>query len=208
MTERSKLPGAATGLKRKMRVNDLIVDVRAMVAAGRKSRWLPKRYPALDRLAKALDALDAAQVATKSRAAGTAEVRNLAADRVFKAAAQYKSAVLKVAHADPANARPIIVDSGLRTRRESTRRKPPLSVKRSRVARSLVAEVRSVAKRASYQWEKSLDGGETWTHVRTTTQTKTVIADLPLGRYVQIRVRPLTKNGLGQWIGPITMLVT
>lgn len=207
MTERSKLPAAVTGLRRKMRVNDLIVDVRAMVAAGRRNRALPKPFAALDRLAKALEALDAAQVATKTRAAGTVEARNVAAERVHKAVAQYASAVQTVADADPANGVTIIVDSGLRTRRASRRRKVPFGVKPGRVSRSLVAQVKSVAKRASYEWEISLDGGETWVPVGTTLETQKVIPDLPLGKYVQVRVRPLTKNGVGDWIGPITALV-
>jgi len=208
MTARSKLVGAASGLRRKMKVNDLIGAVRAMVARGRKNPALPKPFPALDRLRKALDVLDAAQVAAQSRAVGTVPARNVAAGRVFAAVAQYKSGVLKVAQADPANAATIIVESGLRLRRESTRRKAFFSVKRGRVSRSLVAEVRAVAKRASYEWEISLDGGKTWMHVRTTLPAKTVIPDLPLAEYVQVRCRPVTKIGPGEWIGPITALVT
>jgi hypothetical protein len=208
MTARSKQLAAATGLRRKMKVNDLIGAVRAIVATGRKNPALPKPFPALDRLEKALDVLEAAQVAAMSRAVGTVPARNMAAGQVFAALAQYKSAVQKVANADPANAATIIVNSGLRLRRESTRRKALFSVKRGPVSRSLVAEIKAIAKRASYGWEVSLDGGKTWIRVRTTLPTKTVISDLPLGKYVQIRCRPFTKSGPGDWVGPITALVT
>jgi hypothetical protein len=208
MTARSQQLAAATGLRRKMKVNDLIGAVRAIVAAGRKNPALPKSFPALDRLAKALAALEAAQVAALSRAAGTVIARNTVQGGVFSALTQYKSAVQTVADADPANAAAIIVNSGLRTRRESTRRKAFFSVKPGRVSRSLVAEIRSFAKRASYEWEISLDGGKTWIRVRTTLQTKTVITDLPLGKFVQVRCRPVTKSGPGEWVGPITVLVT
>lgn len=208
MTARSTEVLAATGLRNKMKTSDLIVAVRAMVAAGRKNKLLRKPCPALDRLSKAVGALDAAEVAAKSRAVGTVPVRDAARREVFRAAAQYKSAVQTLANADPVNARPIIVESGLRIRRESRRRKAPFSVKRGRVARSLEAEVRAAAKRASYEWEVSVDGGKTWKLVRTTLPTKTVIDDLPIGVYVQVRCRPLTKSGRGEWIGPITVLVT
>ncbi len=93
-------------------------------------------------------------------------------------------------------------------RRESTRRKPPLSAKPARSSRSLIAEVRSVTKRASYEWQISLDGGKTWIKVKTTRETRTLIEDLPLARSVKIRVRPITKSGPGDWIGPISVLVT
>jgi len=172
MTARSNRVAAATGLRRKMKVADLIGAVLAMVAAG------------------------------------TVAARDAAAARVYVALAEYKAAVQKVADADPVNAGTIIVRSGLRTRRESTRRKVLLGAKRGRVSRSLDVDVKSVAKRASYEWENSLDGGETWIRVRTTTETKTTIPDLPLGKLVQIRCRPVTKSGPGEWIGPITVRVT
>lgn len=191
-----------------MATNDLIGDVRAMVAAGRKNKRLPKAFPALDRLDKAVGALDAAQIAAQSRAVGTVPARNAARKRVFQAAAGYKSAVEQVANTDPANGTVIIVESGLRMRRESTRRKAQLSAKPARLSRSLIADVRSVAKRASYEWQISLDGGETWIKVKTTLETRTLIEDLPLAKSVKIRVRPITKSGPGNWIGPITVLVT
>jgi len=208
MTARSKHLAATTGLRRKMKVNDLIAAVRAIVAAGRKNPALPKPFPALDRLEKAVVALDAAQVAALSRAVGTVTARNTIAGRVFAALAQYKSAVQRVADADPAKAATIILRSGLRTRRESTRRKALFSVKPGRVSCSLIAEVKAIAKRGSYEWEISLDGGKTWIRVRGTLQTRTVISDLPLGKFVQVRCRPVTKSGPGDWIGPITVLVT
>jgi hypothetical protein len=208
MTARSKHVAAATGLRRKMKVNDLIGAVRGIVAAGRKNPALPKPFPTLGRLEKALEALETAQVAARSRAIGTVPARNTAAARVYAAVAQYKSAVETVADADPANATTIIVNSGLRTRRESTRRKAPFSVKPGRVSRSLIAEIKAIAKRAMYEWEISLDGGKTWIPKGTTLQTKKVLSDLPLGEYVQIRCRPVTKSGRGAWIGPITVLVT
>jgi hypothetical protein len=191
-----------------LKVNDLIVAARAIVAAGRENPALPNPFPALDRLEKAVLALDAAQIAAQSRAVGTVTARNAAVARVYAMLAQYKSAVQTVADADPANAAPVIVDSGLRTRRESTRRKTTFSVKPGRVSRSLTAEVKAIAKRASYEWEISLDGGKTWIRVRRTLQTKTVISDLPLGKFAQVRCRPVTKSGPGDWIGPITVLVT
>ena len=208
MTARSKRVLAATGLRNKMKTSDLIVAVRAMVAAGRKSKWLPKPFPALKRLAKAVEALDTTAVAAKTRAVGTVPARDVARREVFRAAARYKSAVESVGDGDLANARAIIVESGLRARRESTRRKPPIRVKPGRVSGSLVAQVRSAAKRASYEWEVSVDGGKTWKLVKTTLTSKTTIDDLPIGVYVQIRCRPITKSGRGDAIGPITVLVT
>jgi hypothetical protein len=208
MTARSKQPGAATGLRRKMKVDDLITAGRAIVAAGRNNPALPKRFPGLDRLEKAVLALESAQVAALSRTAGTVAARDAAAGRVFVALAQYKGAVQKVADADPLNAASIIIHSGLRTRRESTRRKALFSVKRGRASCSLDAEVKAVTKRASYEWEISLDAGQTWIPVRATLQTKTTIRDLPLGALVQVRCRPVTKSGQGEWIGPVSVRVT
>lgn len=208
MTARSNRVAAATGLRRKMRVADLVGDVLAIVAAGRTNPALCKPFAALDRLDEAVLDLRAKQVTALSRAAGTVAARDAAAARVYAALAGYEAAVQKVADADPVNAVTIIVRSGLRTRRESTRRKALLGAKRGRVSCSLDVDVKSVAKRASYEWEKSLDGGETWIRVRTTTETRTTIADQPLGKLVQIRCRPVTKSGPGAWIGPITVRVT
>jgi hypothetical protein len=62
-------------------------------------------------------------------------------------------------------------------------------------------------KRATYEWEWSVDGGKTRNAAPKTLHAKTTIVGLPVGTYVPFRYRAVTKTGVGDWSDPITVLV-
>jgi len=57
----------------------------------------------------------------------------------------------------------------------------------------------AAARRASYEWQSSLDGGKTWTILPTTLQAKTTVSGLTLGATVMFRSRPVTRTRKGGW---------
>jgi len=65
----------------------------------------------------------------------------------------------------------------------------------------------SAARRASYLWGYSTDGGKTWAEVGPTLQAKTTVSGLPAGTTVQFRYRGVTKTGAADWSQPISLLV-
>jgi hypothetical protein len=63
------------------------------------------------------------------------------------------------------------------------------------------------ARRASYEWEYSLDGGKTWVTLPSTLQAKTTVAGLPVGTSVLFRYKAVTKTGEGDWSQGLSLLV-
>jgi len=65
----------------------------------------------------------------------------------------------------------------------------------------------AAARRASYEWEYSTDGGKTWIAAPPSLQAKTVVTGLPAGNALQFRYRTVTKTGAADWSASVTLLV-
>jgi hypothetical protein len=65
----------------------------------------------------------------------------------------------------------------------------------------------TAARRASYEWEYSLDGGKTWIDAGPSLQARKTISALPVGTSVQFRVRGVTKAGPLDWSQPLALMV-
>ena len=65
----------------------------------------------------------------------------------------------------------------------------------------------AAARRASYDWEYSVDGGKTWVAVPHTLQARTTVTGLPTLTTVQFRYFATVKEGEGTWSQPISILV-
>jgi hypothetical protein len=199
---------ATAGLPYKMSKPRFLVAARAIVQAGKENDLLPKPCPALDALDAAVRALDEAETATRTRMVGTVPARNQAYRRARAALASYTLAVQSAADADATRATSVIEQSGLRARRESTRRKKPFATRRGRIPGTLIVEVKAVAKRAAYAFEWSADGGKTWNAAPRELKAKTVLEGLPVGKRVLIRWRAVVASGEIDWSEPIEVTIT
>jgi hypothetical protein len=65
----------------------------------------------------------------------------------------------------------------------------------------------SAARRASYEWQYSTDGGKTWVAVPSTLRAQTSVSGLTAGATVSFRYQSLTKAGEGDWSQPISVIV-
>lgn len=81
------------------------------------------------------------------------------------------------------------------------------SANQGAVSGSVEVVAAAAARRASYLWGYSTDGGKTWIEVGPTLQAKTTISGLPVGTSVQFRYRGVTKSGAADWSQPISLLV-
>jgi hypothetical protein len=81
------------------------------------------------------------------------------------------------------------------------------AAKPAAVSGSVILHAVSAARRASYEWQYSTDGGKTWVQAPGTLQTKTTIAGLTPGVTVTFRYRALTKTGEGDWSLPTQIMV-
>ena len=188
------------------RVPHRIVAARAILAASTGNPFLPKPNPPLGKLAAAIAALDRAEIARATRTRGTAEVRDLALSVLLALLRTLKAYVQEQADANPEKAEIIITSAGMSVRRPTTRSKAPF-VATPGLSGTMNLEVKAPAKRASYQWEWRAEGAASWTPVEPTLQAKTTITRLPIGSYVELRFRVVTKAGEGDWSEPLTALV-
>lgn len=184
----------------------LIVAVKAIVAAGRKSPHAAAVKPLLDALEAANDALARAQTEADTRAKGKTELRDEALDHLYKRLDAYEAAVLQIAELDLETAASTVAIMGLQVRRPSSRRKPPIRIEPG-VSGTLKVWVKAAAKVASYEWEWSANGGKAWNRAPTTNRADTTLPDLPLGVYVLIRYRATTRKGATDWSQPVEVLV-
>jgi len=92
-------------------------------------------------------------------------------------------------------------------------RKTPLpkprvfSAKPGAVSGSVEVIAALAAKRASYEWQYSTDGGKTWIEAAPSLKAKTTIVGLPVASSVLLRYRPVTKAGPGDWSQPLAVVV-
>jgi hypothetical protein len=189
------------------KVPDLIQTAKAIIAAAKGNPAVPNPNPPLAKLRALIVALDKAETATATRTIGTVPARDEARAALRQALNAFKAHVQRLADLDQENAAAIITSVAMSVRKESSRRKAAFVAKTGRTSGSVILEVRAAAKRASYGWQWSVDGGKTWIDAGTTLQAKTTITGLPVAKYVQFRYRAVTKNGVGDWSDPITFMV-
>ena len=188
-------------------VPQLIKVAQAIIAALTSNPHIPAPNPSVPTLTTALDALVTTEAATKTRAAGTVEARNVARTHLLSLLHATKANVQQVADASPEQGEAIITSAGMAVRKAPARTKAPFAAKPGAVSGTVILAARAAAVRASYEWEWSGDGGKTWTAVLPTLQAKTTISGLPVATTVQFRFRAVTKAGAGDWSQPTSLLV-
>jgi hypothetical protein len=163
--------------------------------------------PQIAHAATLLTALDAAELATKTRAPGSVATRN-AAKRAAKAGLQILRGIAQeAADASPEQADAIITSAGMSVRKAPIRTGVSFDVKPGPVTGSAKAVAKAAATRASYDWQWSADGGKTWAPAPSSLQAKTTITGLPVGVAVMFRYRAVTKVGPGDWSQVVMLLV-
>jgi hypothetical protein len=151
--------------------------------------------------------LEARQTLTLTRALGTVDSRNAQKVIVYGDMVQLKVFVQCVADAHPLDmAAGIIVSSGMSVKRSSGHGKPDFEVKLGPVPGSVHLYARAPKTRAAYDWAYSIDG-LTWIRVDTTVNADTIIPNLALRTRYFFRYRIVTKEGVGDWSQPVSILV-
>ncbi len=185
----------------------LIKITQAILTASTNNPLLPNPSPALATIAAALATLVTAEAATQTRAKGTVAARNAARKALLTLLHAFKANVQLVVDGNPEQAEAIITSTGFAVRKATTRTKLPFAAKAGANSGSVHLAVKAVARRASYDWEWSGDGGKTWTPLPSTLQAKTVVAGLPVATSVQFRYRAVVRTGESDWSQPITLIV-
>jgi hypothetical protein len=189
------------------RVPALITYVQAVLAALTTNANFTTPVPALSVLAAALTALQSSESQALSRLKGAVVARNDKKAALVTLMQQLRGYIQTTADADPENSAAIIKSSGLPVKKVPVHKPRVFSVKSDAVSGSVEMVAASAARRASYLWGYSIDGGKTWIEVGPTLQAKTTVSGLPVGTTVQFRYRGVTKTGAADWSQPISFLV-
>jgi hypothetical protein len=112
-----------------------------------------------------------------------------------------------IADLDMANAAAIIQSAGFAVRKVPTHRARVFAVIQGAMSGSVKVVAPIGAKRASYDWQWSTDGGKTWQLAPSTLQARTTLQGFAAGSTVSFRYRVTTKAGEAEWSQPIAFLV-
>ncbi len=194
-------------LKLPKSVPALLVKTRSIVDAMTKSPLFPDPDPALSTVTTALAALQAAHGAVLARELGAVALRNEKRRALVVLLDRLGGYIQGVADGDVSTAASVIESAGVGVRTVRYRQKQVFAVKHGPVSGSVTLTTRAVARRASYLWQYSLDGGKTWVDMPATLPSKTTLFGLTPATKATFRSRAVTKAGEGDWGQEVSIVV-
>jgi len=198
---------ANVSLKLPAKVADFIAYATGVVHAMTSNPAFPTPVPALSALSAAVSDLQAAETLALTKATGAVAARNDKRAVVVSLLRQLGAYVQAIADATPENGATIIQSAGLPVRKVPTRAARVFTAKPGPVSGTAKLTATVAARRASYEWEYSLDGGKTWVSAPSSLQAKTTVTGLPVGTSVLFRFKSVTKTGEGDWSQGLALLV-
>jgi hypothetical protein len=194
-------------LKLTPKIKNTLAFAKNVATALNNNAALPAPTPTLAQFQTDIDALDTAETAVLNRTKGAAETRNVKLAVVRSDLEEIKTYVQHVADTNTTTAESIIEGAGMGIRKVTLRNKAALAAEQGSVSGTVEVVAKAAARRASYEWQYSLDQ-KTWTQVPSTLQAKTSISGLtPVTAYF-FRVRPVIAAGEQDWSAAISLLVT
>jgi hypothetical protein len=141
------------------------------------------------------------------RTTGAVALRNAKKAALVTLLEQWRTYVQSTADASPENAANIIQSGGVALRRNPVRKFLGFHAKLGTAPGSVKVVAPAAARRASYDWQYSVDGGKTWVALPHSLQAKTTVSGLPTMTTVQFRYFATVKAGEETWSQPISILV-
>lgn len=187
-------------------VPDVLVYGRSVVQAMTNNAYFPTPHPPLNQVTTDLDALEAAEAGSKSRAKGAAAARDLKLEKVHQDLEGLQAYVQSIIAANPAQAAAIQESSGMEGKQSATRQKPDLEVKLTDTPGQVHVVARAADKFAAYEWQYSADG-KNWTPAGITTVADQFIPSLTVGTTYAFRYRTTMGRVTGDWSQDISFVM-
>jgi hypothetical protein len=185
----------------------LITHATGIVTRMTGNPSFPNPTPSLAVLTAAIENLKVAEAAALARTKGAVATRNDKRTALVLLLRQLRGHVQTVADASAENGAAVIASAGLAVRKAPAHRARAFVAKPGAVSGSAKLVATTAARRASYEWQYSTDGGKTWQLAPVTLQAKTVVTGLQPGSSVTFRYRSVTKTGEADWSQAITLVV-
>jgi hypothetical protein len=206
-TTNTSIHRATVSLNLPAKVADFIAYATGIVHAMTNNPAFPTPVPALAALSAAVSELQAAETLALTKAMGAVAARNDKRAVVVSLLQQLRGYVQAIADATPENGATIIQSAGIAVRKVATRATRVFAAKPGPVSGSATLTATVAARRASYEWQYSADGGKTWVTAPSSLQAKTTVTGLPVGTSVLFRYKTVTKTGEGDWSQGLSLLV-
>ena len=206
-TESTQTHRSVAVLKLPTKVAGLAANAQQIVTTMTGNAAFPSPAPALATVTTAINDFQTAEAAALARTKGAAATRNAKRKALVQLLEQLKTYVQTVADASVADGEGIILSAGMAVRKTAIHPPRVFSAEQGDVSGSVKLIASAAAKRASYNWQYSIDGGKTWVAMPGTLQAKTTVAGLTAGTTVQFRYQALTKDGEGNWSQVVSLLV-
>jgi len=191
-----------------VRIPALITMAKGIIAAlTGNTATFPSPDPSLAALSAALTDLETAESSVQARTRGAVAGRNEKRKELVTLLEQLKAYVQKVADANSETSAQTIQSIGLAVRKNALRQKQTFAAKTGPISGTIDLTAAVTARRASYEWQSSLDGGKTWTSLPTTIQSKTTVPGLTPGVTATFRSRTVTRTGEGNWTQATAIVV-
>jgi len=191
-----------------VRIPALITMAKGIIAAlTANTATFTSPDPSLAALSAALTDLETAESSVQARTRGAVAGRNEKRKELVTLLEQLKAYVQKVADANSETSAQTIQSIGLAVRKNALRQKQTFAAKTGPISGTIDLTAAVTARRASYEWQSSLDGGKTWTSLPTTIQSKTTVSGLTPGVTATFRSRTVTQTGEGDWTQATAIVV-
>jgi hypothetical protein len=185
----------------------LITYAQGIVKGMTGNPAFPAPTPTLAVVSAAITDLQTAETAALGRAKGAVATRNEKRAALVGLLQLLRGQVQEAADANLENAASIIQGAGIAVRKTAVRPARVFAAKPGAVSGSVKLVTDSAARRASYEWQSSADGGKTWVALPSTLRTTTTVTGLTPGATMTFRYRALTTAGEGDWSQPTSLLV-
>ncbi|HEY1697094.1 MAG TPA: fibronectin type III domain-containing protein [Polyangiaceae bacterium] len=207
VTANNSIHRATVSLNLPAKVADFIAFAQGVLHAMSNNPAFPAPTPSLSVFSAAVSDLQAAETVALTKAKGAVAARNDKRAVVVSQLQQLRGYVQAVADATPENGATLIQGAGFAVRKITARAANVFDAKPGPVTGTVKLTAPVTARRASYEWQYSTDGGKTWVAAPSSLQAKTTVPGLPSGTTVQFRSRAVTKAGEGDWSQVIALLV-
>jgi hypothetical protein len=192
-----KLPDATSAL---------IVRGRHVVLVMTNSAWFSGLLASIAGVSADLDGLEAAEARASTRAEGTAAARDVEKKKVIDGLTGLAGQVQIIVDQNVGEASAITEAAGMFQKRSSARAKADLAVVKGPTPGLVIVRARAV-RGSAYEWQMSIDGGETWVAVALTTVASTSVAGLARGTTCLFRYRTTRRDATGKWSQTVSYYV-
>jgi len=207
MTVSNKTHRALATLKLPKSVPALIAYAAQIIKAMTGNAYFANPTPSIVVLQKGADDLMAAQTGAQARTKGAVALRNEKKAALVTLLEELRTFVQSQADANPENGASMIESSGISLRKATVRPALGFHAKAGSVSGTVKVAAPSAARRASYEWQYSIDGGKTWITMPPTLQSRTSVVGLQPQTSVQFKYRPVMKTGPADWSQAISFIV-